>query len=342
MQLLRVLIPEIVILFAAVSAQAEQPATASNGATAVSSADTTLSPSVAKNTLPTSPGYVLGTDDSISIHAFPVEEIPATPITVGADGLISLPLVGRVQAGGVTVRQLENEIATKLDRYIQHPSVTITVTEYRSQPVSILGEVNNAGVHQLRGPTTLLQTMSMAGGLKQDAGYRIKIVRPVESGPIPLPGAAQDQAGKYTIAELNIKDVLEARRPEDNIPILANDVITVPRAEMVYVVGEVNKSGAFILTEKQTMSVLQALSQAGGLKNTALAGKCRILRPQTGSSDKKEISVNIGRIFKGAEPDVPLYPDDVLFVPNNTTKSLGFKTLDTLFNIGTGVAIWGR
>jgi polysaccharide biosynthesis/export protein len=286
------------------------------------------------------PGYLLGPDDQIVIRAFKAEEIGDKPIPIGADGLISLPLVGTIKAAGLTVRELEAELATKLGEFVKEPSVTVTVAEYRSQPVSVLGDVNTPGVHELRGETTLLRMLSLAGGLRPDAGYLIKIVRQTNWGPIPVSSARTDLSGKFSVAELNIQDLIEARRPEDDIPVKPYDVITVPRAPMVYVVGEVNKSGAFILNAKGSMSVLQALSRAEGLKYDAASHKARLLRPDPDSPNKKEITIDVASILTGKAPDVPLYPEDVLFVPNNAAKSWGMKTIETMINVGTGVAIY--
>ena len=284
--------------------------------------------------------YILGSDDQIVIRAFQVEEISERPIQIGPDGLISLPMVGTVQASGLTVRELEREITARLAAYVQQPAVSILVTEYRSQPVSVLGEVNNAGVHRLRGETNLLEILSLAGGMRQDASYRIKMVRRIEWGQIPLPGATLDQTGKFSLAELNVKDVLETRRPEDNIPIKPYDVITVPKADMVYVIGEVNKPGAFILNDRATMSVLQAVSRAEGLKALAKANKARVLRAIPGKTEKQEINVNVSGILRGSVPDMPLRPDDVLFVPNNASKAWTARGIDALIGVGTGIAIW--
>jgi polysaccharide export outer membrane protein len=284
--------------------------------------------------------YILGPDDQIVIHAFKAEEITDKPIQIGSDGLISIPMIGTVHAAGLSVRELETEIASRLASFIQHPSVSITVSEYRSKPVSVLGGVNNPGVHELRGETRLLEIISLAGGLKPDAGYRITLVRRAEWGPIPLPDAALKSESKFSIAELNIKNLLEGRHPEDNILIKPYDVITVPKAEMVYVVGEVNKSGAFVLNEQATMSVLQAISRAEGLKPSAASGSARVLRQVPGDQRKTDIKINVAGILRGSAPDVPLYPDDVLFIPNNVAKAWGLRTIEAAINIGTGVAIW--
>jgi protein involved in polysaccharide export with SLBB domain len=165
--------------------------------------------------------------------------------------------------------------------------VTVSLAEVRSQPVSVLGAVNRPGVQQIDSPKTVVEMLSLAGGLREDAGHTIKITRRVDSGPIPLAAARTDTSGRFSVAEINVKDVLEARRPEDNIVILAHDVISVPRAEMVYVIGEVEKSGGFVLEDRESVSVLQALSLAGGLTDVAGIEQARILRGGEGDAEKR-------------------------------------------------------
>jgi polysaccharide export outer membrane protein len=284
--------------------------------------------------------YVLGREDQIVIHAFEAEEISNKPMAIGTDGSINIPLAGTIHASGMSVRELESEVSKRLSRYIVHPSVSISVVEYRSQPVSVLGEVNSPGIVRLRGDTTLLEVLSLAGGLKPTAGYSINIVRHVERGLIPLPGSALDSSAKFYVGDAKVKKLLEGRHPEENIEIRADDVITVPRAQLVYVVGQVNRSGGFVLNDHETMSVLQAIANAEGLKASAAAGKSRILRPIAGDPHKKEIPLDISRILRGTAPDLPLQPDDVLFVPANLPKAFALRSVEAAFTIGTGIAIW--
>ena len=157
--------------------------------------------------------------------------------------------------------------------------VTVSVFEFRSQPVSVLGAVNTPGVHQIRGRKTLFEVISEAGGLKNEAGNSIKITRRKEFGAIPLPGAGADPSGEFSVAEVSVKSVMEARNPQENIQIQPNDVISVPKAELVYVIGAVKRAGGFILSEREQISVLQALSMAEGLDRVArprMPGSCAL------------------------------------------------------------------
>ena len=223
-------------------------------------------------------GYRLGANDEVVVQVLDAEEIPDKPLRIDGRGNLSLPLLGRVVAAGLTVEQLETELAARLAHFLHEPQVTVSLAEVRSRPVSVLGAVNRPGVHQIDSPKTIVEMLSLAGGLREDAGHTIKITRRADSGTIPLGAARADPSGRFSVAEINVKDVLEARRPEDNIVILAHDVISVPRAEMVYVIGEVEKSGGFVLEDRESVSVLQALSLAGGLTAVAGVEQARILR----------------------------------------------------------------
>jgi polysaccharide biosynthesis/export protein len=285
--------------------------------------------------------YVLGPDDQIAIRILEAPEIAEKPVRIEPDGYIELPLVGRLRASGLTATELKDALTAKLRTYIREPKVTITVEEFRSQPVSVIGAVNSPGIHQLRGRKSLVEVLSMAGGLRPDAGYNVKITRQLEWGRIDLPNAVTDASGRFSVAELSLKSIMEARNPDANILAKPNDVISVPRAEMVYVVGEVEKAGGFVLNERETVSALQALSLAGGLRPTAARQTARILRP-TDSPDRKEIPVNLAKLLTGRSEDIMLRPGDILFVPSSATRRAGVRALETAISIGTGVVIWRR
>jgi polysaccharide export outer membrane protein len=286
------------------------------------------------------PAYILGPEDQITIRALDAEEIDDKPVQVETNGYINVPLIGSLKVAGLTVQQVQAAVAGRLKTYIRSPKVTVSVAEFRSQPVSVMGAVNNPGVHQLKGNKRLVEILSLAGGLRPDAGAVLKIARRKECGPIPLPAAAEDATGQFSVAEISIKDILEATHPEENIPILPHDVITVPRAEMIYVIGEVNKSGGFVLNERKSLSVLEALSLAGGIGRAAAPHRAKILRPVNGAAGRTEVPVDLGKILEGRAQDVPLRVDDILFVPTNTPKNVALRAIETAVQTGSGVVIW--
>jgi polysaccharide export outer membrane protein len=275
-----------------------------------------------KETPQPNPGYVLGPDDEIVIRAINAPEISDKPVLIGTNGNITLPLIGRVKAGGLTVEQLETELNTHLRKYVKNPQASVTVAEFRSQPVSVFGAVTKPGVVQLRGRKTLYEVLAMAGGPRETAGSSLTVTRRRENGEIPLPGARVDPTGQFSTVELNVSEILEGKNPAANIEIKPNDVISVSEADtnMVYVVGDVQRAGAFTLGGRQSVSVLMALAMAGGLTRTAKPQKALIIRSVPGQPKPREIAVNLQRMLNGKAEDIGLQPQDVLVVPTSSRK----------------------
>jgi polysaccharide biosynthesis/export protein len=290
--------------------------------------------------------YTLGPDDQIVIRAAGVDEFSdkpesSKPAQIDMRGYVDVPLVGYVKAAGLTVQQLEASIKQELQKYVRNPQVTVTVAEYKSEPVSIVGSVTQPGVYHLTGQNTLVQVLSQAQGLADDASNKINITRDKAQGRIPLPGCTEDSTGKYYTATVNTKLLLDARDPSANIKVKPNDVIAVPKAEMVYVVGAVTKSGAFILSERESISVLQAVSMAQGLEKTSSPGRAKIIRRGEGNQ-RVEIPADVKKILAGRAPDMPLYANDILFIPSSLPKSASLRALEAAIQVGTGMAIYGR
>jgi polysaccharide biosynthesis/export protein len=253
---------------------------------------------------------------------------------------VQAPLVGRIHVAGLTVQQAEETLDKALSTYIREPQVVLNVVEVRSQPVSILGAVNTPGVHQVQGHKTLMEMLASAGGIRPDAGYSVRITRELEWGCIPLPGAKLDPSGQFSVAEVNLKEIMEAKDPAENIQIFPHDVISVPKAEMVYVVGDVKRSGGFVLGERQSISVLQAISLAEGLNGTADSKHAKILRLNHDKDLREELPVDVKALLKGKKQDVSLQGNDILFIPGSTGKKAALRAVEAAIQTGTGLAIW--
>jgi len=290
-------------------------------------------------TKPERASYLLGADDQISIHALDAEELNDKPMRIEMSGYIRLPLAGRILAAGLTVEQLENEIAARLRKYIKDPEVSVSVLEFHSQPISIIGSVKAPGVYQLQGRKTLVECLSLAGGPAEDSGYSVKITRRIEWGPLPLPNAVTDPTGRFSIAQLDLAAIIAARNPAENIPILPQDIISVPAGQMVYIVGTVPRAGGYVLHEHETLSVLQVLALAGGFDRFAMPQKSRIMRPVEGNAARLEIPVNLKTIMEGHSADVPLKAGDILFVPASKGKMALSRATDVALGL-TSVAIY--
>jgi polysaccharide export outer membrane protein len=314
------------VALTAVQAQSPQPAATSN---VPETQDTALRSA-----------YKLAPEDVIVIRALEIEEINEKTIRIDRSGNIHLPLVGRVHVEGMTTDQCENALADRMKEFIRHPQIAVSITEFHSATVSVLGAVNAPGVHPVQGRKTLVEVISLAGGLKDDAGPALKITRRLKWGSIPLANATNDPTNQVSVAEVSLKSIIEAKSPLDNITVCPDDVISVPRADMVYVIGEVMKPGGYVLRERSSISVLQAVSMAGGISHTAGPKGAKILRVVAANTERQEIPIDLKQILSGHKGDVKLLPEDILLVPNNLPKNVALRGLEAAISIGTGLAIY--
>jgi polysaccharide export outer membrane protein len=283
--------------------------------------------------------YILGAEDQISLWTPEAEELNGKALRVEGNGSVTLPLVGTLQAAGLTASQLSAEISKRLGKYYVKPNVVVSVTEYRSQPVSVIGAVNSPCVHQVQGRKTLVEMLSLAGGPREDAGPKVVVTRRAEFGMIPVEGAVMDPSGEFSTAEIDLNAVVSSQRPQDNIAVKPNDVVAVQKGRLVYVVGEVNRPGGFVLTNRDGMSVLQALSMAGGMKGTASAKSAAIIHKDE-ENPTERTKVNLSDLLSGKTTDVEMMPDDILYIPDSRPKKAAFRMAEAAMQAVTGVVIW--
>lgn len=298
---------------------------------------------------PTAPGgastdsYTLGPGDQIIVFAKDLPDIdPKIPFFLDTRGAITLPIAGRIQAGGMTTPQLENEIRARLRKYLINPDVAVSITQMRSQPISVLGAVKKPGVYQIEGRKTLTEALSLAEGLREDAGYRVTITRKRMWGRLPLRNAKDDETGQFSVAAVSVKEIMAAVNPADNIEIKPDDVISVPRADIIYAIGAVKKPGGYVMNENETLTTLQVLALAEGLGQAAATSDGKILRALPGSNNRSEIPVDLKRILTGKLPDIPLKADDILFVPTSGPKNAFLRATEAAIQMGTGVVVYRR
>jgi polysaccharide export outer membrane protein len=283
--------------------------------------------------------YVLGPEDQITVRVFAANDIPNKPLQIDNNGSVTLPMIGQVHAAGLTIEQFQANLVTAYKKYFKDPQVTVQVNDFRSQPVSVAGNVTRPGVVQLRGNRNLIEVIGQAGGLRADAGDSVLITRNLSEGPIPVSGAYTDPTGKYSVAHINIRSVMSGKNPETNIQIKPHDVITVPRARLVYVLGNVGRPGGYVMTENETMSLTQAIALAGGWNKMAALGSARILRADGGPT-RQQIPANVKKIMENKAPDLQMRPDDILYIPNSMTKVIGTRGAKEGISVGTGMLVW--
>lgn len=263
------------------------------------------------------PNYVLGPNDQILIRAPEAEEIDNRPFRIDGDGNINLPLVGHIHAAGMSLQELEADLVRRLREYIREPQVFITVTQFRSEPVFFVGLFVRPGVYPLQGNRSLLEMLTAVGGLQPNADRHITITRQAEYGMIPLPDASYDPEKKISTVEISWASLSQNVNPAENILLQPYDRISVGRAERVYVNGEVLRVGGQELGERDSISIAQVLSEAGGFSRDAKKSKVRILRPIENTNRRYLIEVDAKSLFDGKGIDVPLLPGDIVYVPRS-------------------------
>ena len=242
--------------------------------------------------------YTIGPRDVLQIHVFNQPELSG-PYTVEADGALSFPLIGRIVAGRQTVRAFEQALRERLSAgYFRNPRVSVTIAEYHSRRVFIVGEVRQPGAYPLTGVMSVIELLALAGGTTPLASGEAVAVRagPQSSAPV-LPA---DGEGVETL-RLNL-EALEDGDLSQNAMLRPGDTIFVPRTEVVYVFGEVRNPGQYPIRNDTT--VLQALSLAGGGTEFAALNRVRIVRTVDG--EQQEIRVQLGDMVQ---------PDDIVRVP---------------------------
>jgi polysaccharide export outer membrane protein len=291
--------------------------------------------------------YHIGPDDLLSINVFEAQELNRD-VRVSAGGEISLPLLGAVHAAGLTPRELEIVLQELLHRtYMKDPHVSVFVREVQSHPVSVMGAVRRPGVFQVRGNKSLLEVLSLAEGLADDAGDTVIILRgaALEANPgtdtVSPPNAEQvadkgrkdDETKKLlpvpnesgsppeAAVQVNLRDLLDSADTRSNPLVHPGDIVKVTRAGIVYVIGEVRRPGGFALKSNENISVLQALALSEGLTPTAAKGGARIIHTNQQSGERKETPIDLGKILAGKAPDPVLESKDIVFVPNSAAKS---------------------
>lgn len=265
----------------------------------------------------------VGAGDLLTIRALHVPELPERPVRVDDAGFVQLAMVGRVQAAGRTPQELSHELEQKLEAFVREPQVTVEVTEVRSRPVSVFGSVRKPGVYQMDRPKLrLVELLPMAGGLEPDAGSKVIVAR-AKSGEVETIPMSKLMSGQNT----------------DQYWVYPNDSVTVPRAKLIYVLGDVRRPGGFPLKDDETITALQALALAEGAQITAATRNSRIIRK---NEEPTEQTVNLRSVLEGKTKDFALEPNDILFVPSSASKRTSIRIAEAAMQMAVGAVIWRR
>jgi polysaccharide export outer membrane protein len=286
----------------------------------------------------------VGAGDLLEISVFEVEELSKIRLRVPWRGVISLPLIGQIQAAGLTTSQLEDEIRTRLQRKFMHdPQVSVFLQEHNSQRVSVIGAVRKGGVFNLTRPIRLADALALAEGLTEEADRHVYVIRraplaavkaAASGGAAPPPGAAPKggDATAEVMAPIDLTELADGRE-ELNVALRSGDVVHVPRAGSVYVGGSVERPGSFLLRGKTT--VQQAIVAAGGVKDVADWSDVRLYR-KAASGDVDVTTYDI-EAFEQGKPAPELQRNDVVVVGKHAGKAFFYGFLD-FFKGALGVA----
>jgi polysaccharide biosynthesis/export protein len=297
----------------------------------------------------------VGTGDMLHVDVFDVPEL-SRDVRVSETGDISYPLIpGRIHAIGLTPYQLEQKLGELLiaNGLVTHPQVSVFVKEQNSQPVSIVGAVVKPGVIQIIRPTTLLELLADSGGIMDDAGSYVIITR--KSAPAEVKAeatVATDEPPSVTpldeltqpsqIITIRLQDLLESGNPIYDIAVYGGDVVSVPRAGIVYVTGAgVSQPGGYVLqSHGEQLTVMKAVALAHGLTSFSKSDDAVIMRnnPVTGRRDV--IPVRIKQIENHKADDMAMKSNDILYVPDSVGKKVLVRGAEAAITVGSGIAIF--
>jgi polysaccharide biosynthesis/export protein len=311
--------------------------------------------------------YVIGPGDLVNVQVFDVPEM-SRELRVSQTGTIGMPLVPvRMHIAGLTEMQTEQKITEVLEAngLISHPEVSVTVKEKKSRPITIVGAVAHPMVYEADRQVTLIDVLAQAGGITPDAADHVIVTRPErdpssDASPEALqPAAAAEEASKagngksaasaeppqispplVNTITVNLSPILETGDMSNNVVVQPGDVVTVPHAGIVYVLGAVSKPGGYTVTnDRAQLSTLKILSLAGGLERTAKSDHAVIVR-KDGTGQQHEVEVDLKKVMKFEAEDVQLRPSDILYIPRSAGKQAAIRAAEIASAVGTGVLIY--
>src|SRR5579862_4218182 len=275
------------------------------------------------------PAQTIGSADLLAISVYGAPELTRT-VRVGPEGLIRLPMLrGQIEAQGLMPAEVETRIAAALEQeqILVDPAVTVTIAEYHSRPISVMGAVRSPLTFQALGKTTLLEALTRAQGLSEDAGPEVLLTRTAGMERIP------------------VKKLIDAADPEWNVTLVGGEEIRVPQAGRVFVAGNVKHPGAFRMDGSGETTVLKAVALAEGLAPFATKD-AYIFRPGPGGAGdgapaeggRSEIPVALSKIMERSAPDVALSANDILFIPDNRARRNSLGVLEKALGFAASTA----
>jgi polysaccharide export outer membrane protein len=270
------------------------------------------------------PMQKIGANDLIAISVYDAPELTRA-VRVSATGLISVPMLHeKIQAEGLMPSDLEVAIgdALKAEDVLVDPLVTVTITEYHSRPISVMGSVKRPITFQADAPVTLLDALARAEGLTLEAGPVILLTQP-----------GRDGDSTPRVQRISVNALIDAASPELNVKLTGGEEILVPALGRVFVVGNVKRPGAFSLRDAGEGTVLQMVALAEGL--TPFSAKLAYIYRRAQDGSRTEVPVELESILKRKHADVAVLADDILYIPDNKARRLTATALERVLTFGS-------
>ncbi len=271
----------------------------------------------------------IGNDDLLGVSVYGAPELTHS-VRVDSAGEIRLPMLQHpLQATGLYPADMERSIRAALieDHILVDPVVTVRLAEVRSRPINVVGAVRAPVTFQASGSVTLLDAITRAGGLAEDAGSEILVSRETTSS---------DGKQAELVQRIPVRSLLDAVDPALNLVLHGGEEVRVPKAGQFYVLGNVHKAGAFAMTDGSQITVLKALALAEGLDHFT-GHVAYIYRSDGPNNGKNEIPIELKKIIDRKAPDVPLMANDILYVPEASGRKAALTTLAQMSMIGASV-----
>jgi polysaccharide export outer membrane protein len=283
--------------------------------------------------------YLLGPGDILTIMIADSPELSGR-YRVGENGQLNLPSISTpIQAGGLTATEVSKRIAEalKASDLLRDPVVNVFLEEYHSRNVTVLGAVAKPSVYPLERPTTIVEVLSLAGGLIPQSGNTLTLVRNSSRSE----GVTSAPTGDSTVT-IDLAKLMQGKDPSLNLEVRPGDVISVSPAPVIYVVGAVTKPGGFVLQDPGSgVTVLQALAMAGGLQSVAARSRTLLIRRPAGGKERQDVPINLDKLMAGKMGDQYLEANDILFVPESGSKKTAQVMARTAEQAIVGIATYG-
>ena len=265
------------------------------------------------------PPIAIGPGDSIAITVFDVSELSGE-FRVSQSGLVDMPLIGKVNVAGLTADQAAEEIQAKLKSggFVLHPQVTVLISQYTTQGADVMGQVSKPGIYPTLGKRRLLDMITLAGGVTNSAGNLVTIIH---------------RKDPHHPEYLALAQTAQGYKLQANPIILPGDTIVVQKSGIVYILGDVGRPGGYLINNNEPLSLMQALTLAGGNTVTSNIRQVRLIRKVP--SGREEVKLNLKKIYLGKEADIRVDDGDIVYVPSSNVKTLiyrGFNGLTTTAN----------